>query len=82
MPFVACQSNGGPYEDDSFTAGYECGRLDTLFQFQIPRRYQCYIKTANVLQIDLIAMKYGYLMASEATEMDEWTIANFIRVHP
>lgn len=28
MPFVVCTSEGGPYEDESFVAGWDLGTLD------------------------------------------------------
>lgn len=78
MPFVVCKSEGGPYDDDSFTAGYECGLLDHLLSHG-PISYQCYIRVGNVPQADLIAMRHGFTMSSEPWEdcPEEWSLAKF-----
>lgn len=31
-PFVACASQGGPYDDDAFVAGVQLGRIDQALQ--------------------------------------------------
>lgn len=73
MPFVVCQSAGGPYDDDAFVAGYECGRLEMVLA-QGPESVELPVHTASVPQVDLIAMKQGYAMTAERWEDgEEWT---------
>ena len=67
MPFVVCQSVGGPYEDEAYVAGYEAGLADALcgslaegaalrvgsLKLGMPYHVE------NQAQIDLIAMRHG-----------------------
>lgn len=82
MPFVVCASNGGPYDDDSFVAGYQAGQLDSELGAagwaRVERGFP--IPSALVPQVDLIAMKHGY--AVEATPWGDdpaaWTFVAFV----
>jgi hypothetical protein len=82
MPFVVCQSEGGPYDDVSFVAGYTAGLLDADLRSaawaRVERGFP--IPTPLVPQADLIAMRHGY--ALEATPWDdapeEWTFVTFV----
>lgn len=61
MPFVTVASKGGPHDDQAFTAGWECGVLDTRLQAMegaacIVERW---VMPELVPQVDLIAMKHG-----------------------
>lgn len=79
MPFVVCQSQGGPYDDVPFVAGYECAMVDGLLLQEVEMLERT-VRTANVPQLDLIAMQRGYVMATEASEdPEEWTFATFTR---
>lgn len=78
MPFVVCASQGGPYEDQSFVAGWECGALDAKLAgvadvggVTIVR----HVRTASVPQLDLIAMRYGFKVTAEPWDEhpDEWS---------
>lgn len=62
MPFVACQSQGGAYEDDSFVAGYQAGQIDALLVALVPASAACTVVVPDALaeQIDLITMKHNY----------------------
>ncbi|PKQ59749.1 hypothetical protein B5566_02590 [Mycobacterium sp. MHSD3] len=81
MPFVACQSHGGNYEDNSYVAGYEMGILDgQLFGWTKPSAEQSspglptqwrYIHEGNVNQVDLIAMRHGWRIEHRDT-VDGW----------
>lgn len=90
MPFVVCESKGGPYDDDAFTAGFTAGRIDvwlkvlpTLeaiggpFSTAEPEM----VRSALVPQLDLIAMRHGYVIDAEpwAEHPDEWTAVRFRR---
>lgn len=84
LPFVACRSKGGTYDDEAFVAGYEMGLLDaTLGQSAILHSplvgWTLPLHAPNRAQADLIAMKNGFTMKVEATEYDEWIYATFER---
>jgi hypothetical protein len=60
MPFVTCQSVGGPHEDNAYVAGWAMGSLDAKLQFG-PREIQfLMLQKDNRQQLDLILMKHGY----------------------
>lgn len=80
MPFVVCRSQGGPYDDQSFVAGWEMGALDALLANFPTRRFGRTVRTASMPQVELIAMRYGYTVEAETT--DEWTTATFTRSPP
>lgn len=57
MPFVACKSQGGPYTDDAFVAGYQIGQLAAEAEALVPgRSIQAIIYTNLERQADLVAM--------------------------
>ena len=43
MPFVVVTSAGGPYDDESYVAGFEASRVDALFT-QRPRRLSLMVR--------------------------------------
>lgn len=74
MPFVVCQTNGGPYEDEAFIAGARFAKWDMLLKFQ-PTMHQEYEPAALVPQLDLLAMHLGYKMTTEPWEQDpSWVL--------
>lgn len=78
MPFVACESNGGSYEDRAFVAGYTAAVLDA--QMQTGRdAFQRYVSPDLIPQLDLIAMHRGWTVSHEPwlEYPDEWTLATF-----
>jgi hypothetical protein len=84
LPFVACRSRGGPFDDDSFTAGFQCGEIDRALavaglvgaqQVRFPTVY------ASLLpQLDLVAMRHLYQLGpvrvSEQTPL--WADVTFV----
>jgi hypothetical protein len=84
---VVCQSNGGPYEDEAFVAGFQAGEISQALRaakaagaFRLVRT----VRTDVVKQLDLIAMDAGFtLRVTEVEEtedhpaMPEWTFAIF-----
>lgn len=77
MPFVAVASKGGPFDDASYCAGYEMGQLDAALQLK-PRQLQVTIRTVNVAQADLVAMRRGYTSeAHPQSECGTWTWVEF-----
>lgn len=81
MPFVVCQSKGGPYDDDAFVAGYQAGSLSvTLSQPIDPGGMTVTVRTDLVPQVDLIAMHHQCVTASEpCTDADGWS---FVTIRP
>lgn len=72
MPFVTVASKGGPHDDQAYVAGYEMGKLDVELLTGLDA-FERTIRTDNVPQADLLAMRHGWKIESEATEYDEWT---------
>lgn len=70
MPFVTTASNGGPHDDESYTAGWEMGALDAYLFRVKPDSHVATIHAANVQQADLIAMRHGYGMNTINSEAD------------
>ena len=79
IPFVACQSQGGPHEDDAFVAGYQAGRIDHALAVLVTvggREMRATVRSDLVRQLDLIAMHHGFTVESEACA-EGWTFATF-----
>lgn len=76
VPFVVCESKGGPFRDQDFVCGFECGRVDALLQ-QGPVRLRTEVHTECVPQMDLCAMYRGYVMTAEESFVDGWTDVKF-----
>lgn len=65
MPFIVCQSNGGPYDDESFVAGFQAGEINyamkLLAQIGVATRLHWpIVRSALKEQIDLMAMQHGF----------------------
>ncbi len=72
MPFVVTEDQGGPYKEKAYVAGWRVGSLDTRLELQSPPTWEGYVNPPDVPQIDLVAMRHGYTMVTEAYD-DEWT---------
>jgi hypothetical protein len=72
-PFVACQSNGGPFDDRAFVAGVTLGRIDRALESAVPEveRLRFTVPTDLVRQLELAAMARGF--PALTTEPVEWT---------
>lgn len=83
MPFIACQSQDGPYEDDAFVAGYQAGQIDrslAAVAVVCGSELQATVNTALVPQLDLVAMNHGFQMeAADAADAEGWTFVTFRR---
>lgn len=80
MPFVLCRSAGGPYDDAAFTAGYECGLVDQALTIAAAigeTRVKRTVRTDNLPQLDLIAMRHGFAILARDSEITEWTDVAF-----
>lgn len=73
MPFIVCQSHGGPYQDEAFVAGMRLGQL-----YERLRRGASVdgepVEATSVPQLDLMAMHFGYTLVTVAHD-DYWTLA-------
>lgn len=61
MKFIMCKSEGGPYDDASFIAGFYCGVVDRALLSNPRFASQAWLPTEILPQIDLIAMRHDYL---------------------
>jgi hypothetical protein len=83
MPFVVTTDAGGPFDSAAYVAGWECGAIDAFLSaagkwgVEVNR----YVDSRIVPQLDLIAMRHGYTLSTEAWEghEDEWTLATFAK---
>lgn len=74
MPFLPVTSKGGPYDDQAYVAGFEVGQLYQKLLIECPKVWIQTVHTTNVAQVDLIAMRCGYLMTYKEERMDAtWT---------
>lgn len=82
MPFVVCMSNGGPYEDSAFTAGFQAGEIDHALKVAAVSQAATVafpmVHADLAPQLDLIGMNRGFLVRVEATA-DGWCEATFER---
>jgi len=90
MPFVAVASQGGPFDDNAYTAGWEAARIDcalrecadvvlvaeTFAKFGAGLRAT--VSSDNVPQLDLVAMRRGWTMVAEDAS-DGWSHVEFSR---
>jgi hypothetical protein len=82
VPFVACVSQGGPFDDNSFVAGFQAGQLDqALAAAAVVTATEVVVMTFTALtrQLELIAMRRGFpLMTAEVVEAaPEWSNITF-----
>lgn len=81
MPFVLCATNGGPYDDEAFVVGWDCGALEAeltacLRLGATPRPR--YVKVAVMPQLELIAMDTHFtLTRGEVSPEGEWIHVTF-----
>lgn len=77
MPFVACASEGGPYEDVAFVAGIYLGQVMQWIEDGKPsvhhHKVWC-MPSLLVPQLDLLAMKHALIMETYVyDENPDWT---------
>lgn len=83
VPFVVTESYDGPLDDEAFTIGFELGQIDSEMDicaalYAIPQSR--YVHTVGVEQLDLLAMRRGYLLQpGDRDDSDEWTYVEFKR---
>lgn len=84
MPFVVCASQGGPFDDDAFVAGFQAGRLDRALAVAAVNDTPSVRATVNavlVRQLDLLGMHHGYPVLKVDIDIDspEWADVQFHR---
>lgn len=73
MPFVLCQTQGGPYDDAAFASGWRLGSLDARLEFERPDGHSMYVEPPDVKQLDLVAMRHRYSVeVEEHLPIDDW----------
>lgn len=81
MPFVTVASKGGPYDDLAYCAGWAMGALDAkLGAVMRLMSHEETVRTDDVPQADLVAMKNGYRLESTPSEVDGWTFCEFTSI--
>lgn len=85
MPFVATESHGGPFDDQSFVAGYAAAQLDQVLRLAAAAQVSSLTATIRVElagQLDLIGMRWGYgLVVDELASHPGWATATFTHSH-
>jgi hypothetical protein len=82
VPFVVCASQGGPFDDDAFVAGFQAGEIDktlTVAAAAGANRATFTVRTTLVRQAELLAMNRGFpaMTTVECDETPEWTLMTF-----
>lgn len=78
VPFVAVASQGGPYDDNSFIAGFACG--EAWGAVGAGQRFEKPVYPALLDQLDLIAMHFGATIAQRVAEGMETEWAHVVIV--
>ena len=76
MPFVICESQGGPHDDAAFGSGYRLGLLDASLCALPDEGIVTPLMENEISQADLIAMKNKRTMTTETAEHG-WVICSF-----
>lgn len=78
-PWVVCKSNGGPFDDDGFAAGFRCGGINAKLNTQIADKLVEEVDPRDLDQLDLIAMHHEYGMTVTLNEEDptDWAVVVF-----
>lgn len=69
LPFVVCSSEGGPFPDEAFVAGFDSGCLFQMMSDGVPSFEYPVLRTL-VDQVDLFAMHHGYRVQTRETSVD------------
>lgn len=79
MPFVSVRDRGGPYDAESYVAGFEAARIGTMLaQGADQPALSATIHAGNRDQVDLIAMGCGWRAAFGPGE-NGWMTVEFTR---
>jgi hypothetical protein len=90
VPFVACISHGGPYDDHSFVAGFQAGAVSKMLEMaavagadRVSVHFAVYSDLGK--QLELIGMHRGFPVVELAevgetpdyAAMPQWSFATF-----
>ena len=80
---IAVKSSGGHYDDDSFAAGWECAAIDACLAAG-PYEFETTVHPPLLAQLDLIAMRHGYVAVTKGpvdddARPDDWVVVMFER---
>lgn len=84
IPFVACKSQGGRYDDDSFVAGYQAGEVARTLAVHAASngtRATFTVRTDLLRQVELVAMSHGFPAMEHAEHDGGWSTVTFSREH-
>jgi hypothetical protein len=80
-PIVLAKSNGGPFDDAAVVAGMTCGALDQELKMAAALNtlpHERYIDGPLLRQVDLIAMRHGYVTKpGDVDEASGWQAVSF-----
>jgi hypothetical protein len=90
LPFVVVKSKGGPYDDDAFVAGYQCGLIDKQLEIAAATNAQGVaepiVRRSLLPQLELHGMRHGFPVLkvgdSGDPELGEWCWVTFLRESP
>lgn len=81
IPFAVCRRNGGKYEDESFVAGYQTGRIAARLEAGrvVGASVVTFMALATIIdQIRIIGQQLGYLTMDMAAVGDDGLWANVV----
>ena len=78
-PITSIESNGGPFDDESWFAGFYCAYLDMLMSHTDSSIERGMIPARAVSQLDLIAMRWGFKLIAGPENEDGWRTVVLVR---
>lgn len=76
IPFIVCTSQGGPYDDDAFVAGFQAGQIwRSLAAIAAVEGtgFDAMVRTELLPQLELIAMHHGFPHIEVEKHEGDWT---------
>jgi hypothetical protein len=78
-PLVGIESNGGPFDDESWFAGFYCATFDFIMSHDDSPIERGLIPARAIQQLDLIAMRWGYKLIAGPTNQEGWRSVVLVR---
>lgn len=81
VPFILCSSQNGPFDDEAFVAGFQCGEVDralTVVAAAGGSRFTATVYTASIRQLELFAMNRGFPGVAVDRHDDTWSTVTFM----
>ncbi len=69
-PFIATTSEGGPFDTSAYLAGYDLGMIEAFLAVSGPGHLIYSIDERNADQVDLMAMRQGYVVEKSDPDPD------------